>query len=116
MSHAYFDKGELEKSLKCLKFIMREYYENETVIKSNKGWLKNSEVAYIYLQIGNIYRKTSDFSKAQKYLETAESILKEVFRDRDLSNLHFARLYKNFGKLYYDKSNYLRANGKISQW
>jgi len=69
MSHNYFDKGEYEKSLKCLKFISVEYYDNKNIIKAEKEYLVNTEVAFISLCEGTIYRKLSQFEKSKKYLK-----------------------------------------------
>lgn len=115
MNHNYFDKGEYEKALKCLKFINIEYYDNKDIIKSEREQLNNTGIAYIYLCEGTIYRKLSQFDKSLRYFRKCEEILKIVFKDREHRNMIFARLYKSFGKLYYDMADYLKARGYYEQ-
>lgn len=110
MSHCYYEKGEQENSLKCLKYIMREYYENESLIKNNKDFPTNLEVAYIYICIGNVYRKISIFEASERYLEQSEKILKSIFICGDKQNLIYGCCYENIGNQNVDQGYYKEAD------
>lgn len=78
LSRNYFEKESYNNSLKCLKFVLVEYFENPKILSA--GFVKNNiQVARIHSEISNIQRKLSKFDKSLLYVQSSLDILKGIF-------------------------------------
>lgn len=64
----YYYQEDYKNALKCLKYVVQEYYKNEKLFSGlNMG--ESLQVAKIYANIASIERKMSDFVSATKHIK-----------------------------------------------
>lgn len=92
----YYKLYEFKNSLKCLKYILVEYYENKKIFENK---FCDYLLPKIYLMIGKINFKLDKLEKAKKYFDKSEHFLKKIYKN-DIYNSNFFRLYINYFNYY----------------
>lgn len=111
LSQNYFARESFKNSLKCLKYIVIEYYQNPSVFKTMT--LCNSlDYALLNLSIANVNRKMNEFSKATKYIAEVQKIMDTVFTKFDY-NLHYGALLFIRSKILLDMGDHDKADGDL---
>lgn len=98
--------------MKCLKYILIEYYENKKILPSKKS-CEQLKLSGIYSQMSNIYRKQSNFKKAFSFIEKSFEICENVFKNNP-RNLNFCSLYVTRGKIYCEMDDYVKAESDFN--
>lgn len=106
LAHNYFSKESYTNSLKCLQYIMVEYYNNKKICNESKNCL---QVSKVYALMANIYRKKSKFEEALHYVEKSIKIVHSTFEGSKSRNLNFCVSYITRGKIYYDMEKFDEA-------
>ena len=104
LAHNYFARESYKNSLKCLKFILIEYYENPRITSKNS--INCLQVVKIYALMANIYRKKSNFDKALEYVGKSIDIVMKIFEGSNTKSLNFCASYITRGKIFYDMDKF----------
>lgn len=104
LSDNYFTREEYKNSLKCLKYVQQEYYQNTKINQSKKQLFKLKYADHLY-RSARAYRKMSQFKKGLEYIEESLQIIKQVFPNEN-RNLNFCQIFITRGKIYCDMSKF----------
>lgn len=69
LADLYYYREEYKNSIKCLKFVVQDYYKNNKLFKT-LPITETLKMAIISLDISNAARKLPDFDMAQRYLKS----------------------------------------------
>lgn len=111
LSQNYYARENFKNALKCLKYIVMEYYQNPAVFKTMT--LCNSlDYALLNLSIANINRKMNEFPKAMKYIGEVQKIMDGVFTKLEY-NFHYGALLFIRSKILLDMGDHEKADGDL---
>ena len=103
----YFAREDYYNAMKCLKYIMKEYYENRMVV-SNPEKINRLKVCSIFSLMSNNHRKQSNYKKAIDHIEKSFKICQTVFPNEN-RNLNYCTLFITRGKILCDMDQYDKA-------
>lgn len=100
LGYVYWHKSEYDSALK---------YHNNALAIAQKEKLNNSNVAFIYLMLGNDYYDLGDYIKTSEYYFTSLKLYEKLN-----DTIGQIQVHNRLSKLYYKLKDYKRAKNQVS--